>query len=69
MRKKGLPAYKNFKPGESEVERSLRVNFSDRIIKKRLPKLVNEWKPKCIHYCEYYSRQEVARANGVECDY
>jgi hypothetical protein len=57
MRKKGLPAGKDFKPGASEVERSLRINFNDRIIKMYTAKHVNDWKP--IPECEHRNRQQV----------
>ena len=67
MRKKDFPAGKDFKPGESEVKRSLRINFNDRIIKSRTLKLINEWKQ--VPDLEYYSRGDVARVNRVECDY
>ncbi|MCE5293526.1 MAG: hypothetical protein LLF94_02795 [Chlamydiales bacterium] len=60
---------KDFEPYEAKVPRSLRISFNDWIIKKSISKLVNEWKPKPVPECEYCSRQEVARANRVRCDY
>lgn len=67
MRKKGLPAGKDFEPGESESARSLRIVFNDRIIKKPILKLVNEWER--VPECGYCSREEMVWANRVRCNY
>lgn len=61
------PQEENFEPYESRVARSLRTNFNDQILKTYTPKLVNEWDP--VPEYEYCSRQQVAWANRVGCDY